>query len=212
MSPKVKAKLRRDPEKTKRALLDAGIELFSARGYYGVTVDEIVASAGCNKRMLYHYFSNKEGIYVEVLRHVFGKLEAYEMESTREQAGTADALREILAQYFSFLESHPEFVNLLMWENLNEANFMDMHPDLLTKMPILERLTEILKRGSERGEIEASTDPRQFLIVLIGLCFIYFSNRHTLRHSIGLDLRDPAILKQGLQLAQDVLINGLIKK
>lgn len=212
MSVKVKAKVRRDPAKTKRALLDASIMLFAARGYDGVAVDEIVAQAGCNKRMLYHYYSNKEGIYIEVLRQVFGELETYEMESTREVADTAAAIREILAQYFDFLQSHPEFVNLLMWENLNQARFLDAHPDLLTKTPILERLAEILKQGSKRGEIEASADPRHLLIALIGVCFIYFSNQHTLRHSFGLDLRDPSVQQQGLKLAQDVLINGLIKK
>jgi TetR/AcrR family transcriptional regulator len=212
MSPKVKEKVRRDPAKTKRALLYAGISLFAERGYYGVAVDEIVAQAGCNKRMLYHYFSSKEGIYVEVLRQVFGELEAYEMESTREVVDTAAAIRDILAQYFDFLQTHPEFVSLLMWENLNQARILDAHPDLLTKMPILERLAEILKQGSERGEIDASIDPRQLLIALIGLCFIYFSNQHTLRHSIGLDFSDPSVLKQGMELAQEVLINGLFKK
>ncbi|HBR92970.1 MAG TPA: TetR/AcrR family transcriptional regulator [Opitutae bacterium] len=211
MSAKVKVKVKRNPEKTKRALLDAGIELFSACGYDGVAVDEIVALAGCNKRMLYHYYSNKEGIYIEVLRQVFGELEAYEMQGVQEATDTATAIREILAQYFGFLQGHPEFVSLLMWENLNQAQFLNAHPDLLTKTPILERLTEILKQGAERGEIESSADPRHLLIALIGICFIYFSNQHTLRHSIGLDLRDPAVRKQGLKLAQDVLINGLIK-
>lgn len=49
MSPKVKAKARRDPVKTKRALLDAGIMLFAARGYDGVAVDEIVAHEACTR-------------------------------------------------------------------------------------------------------------------------------------------------------------------
>jgi AcrR family transcriptional regulator len=40
----------------------------AARGCHGVAVDEIVAAARCNKRMLYHSFGDKEGLYVEVLR------------------------------------------------------------------------------------------------------------------------------------------------
>ena len=54
----------RNPVRTRSRLLAAGVKLFAARGYHGVAVDEIVAVARCNKRMLYHYFGDKEGLYV----------------------------------------------------------------------------------------------------------------------------------------------------
>jgi TetR/AcrR family transcriptional regulator len=207
-----KKKVRRNPARTKENLLQAGIKLFSARGYDGVAVDEIVDQAGCNKRMLYHYFGNKDGLYVEVLREVFGKLENIELEGTAETSTTEDAIREILACYFDFLQQNPDFVNLLMWENLNQARFLDAHPNLLSKHPILQRLDEILKRGRLRGEIEGAPDSRHLLVLLIGVCFIYVSNRHTLHHTLGLDLRRPSVLRKGLQLAQEMFIHGLIRK
>lgn len=207
-----KKKVRRNPARTKENLLQAGIKWFSARGYDGVAVDEIVDQAGCNKRMLYHYFGNKDGLYVEVLREVFGKLENIELEGTAETSTTEDAIREILACYFDFLQQNPDFVNLLMWENLNQARFLDAHPNLLSKHPILQRLDEILKRGRLRGEIEGAPDSRHLLVLLIGVCFIYVSNRHTLHHTLGLDLGRPSVLRKGLQLAQEMFIHGLIRK
>ncbi|MBC2595713.1 TetR/AcrR family transcriptional regulator [Ruficoccus amylovorans] len=211
MTQKAQKRIKRDPERTRTALLNAGIELFSSRGYDGVSVDEIVAHAGFNKRMLYHYFENKDGLYVEVLRHVFAKLEACEIKSVENASDTKVAIKEILARYFDFLQQNPDFVNLLLWENLNQARFIDAHPNILSKAPILERLGEIIQQGIKQGEIDKSVDARHLLILLIGVCFIYFSNRHTLRHSFNLDLNRPSILNQGLQLAQNVMINGLIK-
>jgi len=212
MKKPARKKVPRNPARTKENLLQAGIKLFSARGYDGVAVDEIVDQAGCNKRMLYHYFGNKDGLYVEVLREVFGKLESLELEGTAEASTTEEAIREILTCYFAFLQQNPDFVNLLMWENLNQARFLDAHPNLLSKHPILQRLDEILKRGRARGEIAGSPDSRHLLVLLIGVCFIYVSNRHTLHHTLGLDLRRPAVLRKGLQLAQEIIIHGLVRK
>ena len=212
MLTQAKKSARRNPARTKENLLKAGIELFSARGYDGVAVDEVVNLAGCNKRMLYHYFGNKDGLYVEVLREVFGKLEDSELMVTAEASTTEGAIRAILARYFDFLENNPGFVSLLMWENLNHARFFDAHPNLLSKSPILQRLGEILDQGRLRGEVVAAPDNRHLLVLLIGVCFIYFSNRYTLRHTLGLDLQQPAVLQQGLELAQEVLIHGLIRK
>lgn len=208
---KVKSKIRRDPERTKAKLLQAGVTLFSAHGYNGVSVDRIVAEANCNKRMLYHYYSNKDGLYLEVLRHVFGKLEAYEIATINSQDDTVTAIKDLLARFFDYLSENPDFVKLLMWENLDDGRFLDTHPHLLTKAPILTRLSEILERGRSNGLIDTEADPRHVLILMIGVCFIYFSNRHTLKHSLDLDLFDPSILNEGLRLAQDVVIRGLMK-
>jgi len=212
MAPKVKRILKRDPKKTRAALLNAGIALFSEKGYYGASVDEIVSHAGFNKRMLYHYFGNKDGLYVEVLREVFGKLEAYEIASVECAGDTETAIKEIITKYFDFLQQNPDFVNLVMWENLNKGRFVESHPSLISKNPILERLSTILKQGIEEGKIEPDIDSRHLLILLIGVCYIYFSNRHTLSHSLNIDLNRPSILQQGLQTAQRIMINGLIKK
>lgn len=197
--------------RTKGQLLDAGIALFSEAGYAGVAVDEIVGRAGCNKRMLYHYFGSKDGLYVAVLREVFGRLEATELEVI-ETCDSRAAVRDLLARYFDFLQANPEFVNLLMWENLNSGKFLDAHPNLLTKNPVLERLDVILREAAGRGELVETPDHRQLLVLLIGVCFIYFSNRHTLRHTLGLDMGLAAVRDEGLKLTQDVIVRGLFGK
>lgn len=206
----VKSKRKRDPEKTRAELLAAGVMLFSQRGYDGVAVDQIVAEAGCNKRMLYHYFESKEGLYVEVLRAVFSELEGLEIGTMDADMPTQDAIRSILDGYFRFLEAHPEFVSLLMWENLQRGRFLDVHPHLLSKSPVVARLQEVIARARKRGEIARKINARHLLVVLYGLCFIYHSNRYTLRHTIGLDFRRPAVLQEGLKLAQDILVRGLL--
>jgi TetR/AcrR family transcriptional regulator len=196
----------RDPIRTKQSLLTAGIRLFASRGYHGVAVDEIVAAAGCNKRMLYHYFGDKEGLYAAVLQAVYARLEKVEMQPIAQDAATADVVREIMARYFDFLSHDPEFVNLLLWENLNQGRILARHPDLLTKAPVLVLLRDVLEAAKRRGEIGDIGDVRHLLILMIGMCFIYFSNRHTLRQSVGLDLDRPSVRAEGLRTAQRMFL------
>lgn len=200
----------RNPERTRGNLLRAGVELFSKRGYDGVAVDAIVARAGCNKRMLYHYYGSKDGLYIEVLRDVFGRLEDREIVVLETELPTEAAIRNILDSYFRLLNDHPEFVNLLLWENLNGGRFLDAHPGLLSKSPVVRRLDQVLTRARKRGEITRAIDAKQLLVLLYGACFIHFSNRHTLRHTIGLGEDREAVLQAALTLAQDVITRGLL--
>ena len=58
-------------------LLSAARELFARKGYNGTTVREIVAAVGVTKPVLYYYFRNKEGVYLELLREPFARLAAF---------------------------------------------------------------------------------------------------------------------------------------
>jgi len=196
----------RDPGRTKNLVLTAGIRLFAEHGYHGVSVDDIVAAAGCNTRMLYHYFGDKEGLYVAVLKEVYARMEKVEMRPLAADASTADIIREMIARHFDFLSHDPEFVNLLMWENLNQGKLLARHPDLLTKGPVISRLRDVLTAAKQRGEIRAVDDVRHLLMLMIGMCFIYFSNRYTLRQAIGLQLDRPAVQAEGLRMIQDMFL------
>jgi TetR/AcrR family transcriptional regulator len=156
--------------------------------------------------MLYHYFGDKEGLYVEVLRHVYARMEAAEMAPLPATATTEQAIRRVIARHFEFLADNPAFVKLLLWENLNEGRLLAKHPGLLSKAPIIERLRELLERGRDRGELAGVGDIRHLLVLMIGMCFIYFSNRHTLRQAVGLDADRPQVRRQGLRLAQNAFL------
>src|SRR5919197_2535533 len=58
----------RDPERTRKRILDAAIEAFSAKGYAGARVAEIADRAGVNKQLIAYYFGGKEGLYQEIGR------------------------------------------------------------------------------------------------------------------------------------------------
>ncbi|HWV34251.1 MAG TPA: TetR/AcrR family transcriptional regulator [Thermomicrobiales bacterium] len=48
---------------TRETILAGALDLFADRGYSGVGVEELAASAGVTKPTLYHYFGNKQGVF-----------------------------------------------------------------------------------------------------------------------------------------------------
>ena len=59
---------RRDPVRTRERILRAARREFVAKGIAGARVDAIARAAAVNKRMLYHYFGDKDALYRAVLR------------------------------------------------------------------------------------------------------------------------------------------------
>src|SRR4051812_3839303 len=64
-------KNRRDPDRTREAILRAAQDEFAAKGLFGGRVNMIAREAGANKRMIYHYFGSKEGLYLAALERVY---------------------------------------------------------------------------------------------------------------------------------------------
>jgi TetR/AcrR family transcriptional regulator len=57
-------------------LLAAALDLFNEKGYAATSVRELVAAAGVTKPVLYYYFANKEGIYLELMQNSYGTFES----------------------------------------------------------------------------------------------------------------------------------------
>jgi TetR/AcrR family transcriptional regulator len=94
-------------------LLTVATELFARKGYASTTVREIVNAAGVTKPVLYYYYQNKEGIYLELMRVSFLKFEAL-INTTRNEIGRASS--KILALCGSLM--------VLVSENLQIARVM----------------------------------------------------------------------------------------
>lgn len=72
----------------RKRLLSGATGLFASKGYAATTVREIVERAGVTKPVLYYYFRNKEGIYLDLMREPFGRFSAA-VEETLHAAGSA---------------------------------------------------------------------------------------------------------------------------
>ena len=83
--PPAKRSGTRDSTRTRAAILDAATREFTAKGLSGARVDAIAERAGVNKRMIYHYFGDKEGLYLAVLEETYAAIRTAEIDLNLER-------------------------------------------------------------------------------------------------------------------------------
>ncbi len=105
----------RNPQRTRERILSAALREFAANGFAGARVDAIARQAAINKRMLYHYFGNKEHLFREVLRRKISERQA-------SAEGLSGDPAESLPFWFKRSCTDADWVRLLEWEALQEAN------------------------------------------------------------------------------------------
>lgn len=79
-------------QKNRAAILEAALDVFSAQGFRGATVDEIAAAAGLSKPNLLYYFPSKEAIHDALLS---GLLDTW-LAPLRDLDAAGDPLDELL--------------------------------------------------------------------------------------------------------------------
>src|ERR1700733_13800264 len=86
----------RDPERTSAAILAAAVKEFTEKGYGSARIDNIAKRANINKRMLYHYFGNKEALYVAVLESTYTSIRSAEHALRLPDRDPVEAMRDLV--------------------------------------------------------------------------------------------------------------------
>ena len=204
---------KRNPEKTKKNILIAAVEEFAENGFGGARVDAIAESSGSNKRMIYHYFGNKEGLYLAVLEHVYADIRSHENELNLNELEPVEAIKLLVDYTFDYFIRNPHFISLLNDENLYKAEHLkqsekikNMHSSLLTE------LTQLLERGVESGDFIEGVDPAQLYISIAAEGYFYLSNAHTLSVIFGKKLLARSEIETRRCHISNVILGYLLKK
>jgi AcrR family transcriptional regulator len=210
--PKAEAppKRTRNSEKTKAAILVAGRAEFAERGFEGARVDAIAALAGANKRLLYHYFGNKEDLYRAVLLDAYQEIRRGERALSLDQFGPVDAMDRLVRFTFRHFLANPWFPRLLGTENIENARFLKTLPDIQAlHSPLVGQIKTIVDRGADAGIFRRDVDPVQLYISIAALGFFYVSNMATLSVIFARDLSRIDMVQeregQAVQMVLDYL-------
>ncbi|WP_176400429.1 TetR/AcrR family transcriptional regulator [Sphingobium sp. Z007] len=102
---------RRDREASRRALLDAGIALFSQQGYDAATTRAIAARAGLNEQLITRYFGGKAGLLAAVYAHL---LEQRDNDAAYAALPLADSASEEIGRFLHWKHEHLHAIAALL--------------------------------------------------------------------------------------------------
>jgi len=179
----------RDPERTSASILAAAVAEFTEKGYAGARIDSIAEKSGANKRMIYHYFGDKDGLYLAVLESAYIGIRSSEAELQLTNLEPVEAIEKLVAFTWNYFIEHPEFLSLLATENLHRAKFLKQSKKVLQlHSPQVSMISDVLKRGAASGVFRRGVDPVYVYISIASLGIFYLSNRWTLSTIFARDL------------------------
>ena len=205
-----KAPQRRNPEATRSKLLTAARREFANSGLAGARVDEIAARAGVNKQLVYHYFGDKDALYLAVLEWVYEEIRAHERELNLEGLPPERAIRKLIESSFDHLATHPDFILLLNDENRAGARHVRGSRKLeAMHSPLVSLVSKILSEGVRTGVFRRGINPVHLYISIAGLSYFFFSNTPTLSAIFGKDLSSAAAKRARRKHVVDLVLQAL---
>jgi TetR/AcrR family transcriptional regulator len=201
---------RRDPAATQKKLLTAARREFARNGLAGARVDEIAERAGVNKQLVYHYFGDKDALYLAVLEWVYEEIRAQERKLNLEGLPPQQAIKKLIESSFDHLAAHPDFIVLLNDENRGGARHVRGSRKLeAMHSPLVSMVSNILADGVRAGTFRKGVNPVHLYISIAGLSYFFFSNTPTLSAIFGKDLSSPAARRARRKHVVDLVLQAL---
>ena len=200
----------RDPERTRRNLLDAAYREFATSGYHGASIERICKRAGVSKQILIHHFGSKANAHLAVLEAAYRASRAQDSRLQADHADPVEAMRAFVGHAFDHLRANRDFVSLLGDENVNQGRHIRKSQTLGDiYAPLIAGLDAILRRGERAGAFRTGTDAMQLYVSISALCYFTFSNTYTLSAVFGRDLLAPDALAERRRHVIDFVLAAL---
>ncbi len=140
----------RRKEETRRQIFQAAMKLFEKKGIFATTVEEITQAADVGKGTFFNYFPSKEAIFSALAERQLGFI-----DEAVARAATAPSIRPVLIRMCKELSSGPGRSQIMLRSLLGMilSNTMLFKLFSRTLAKGRERVTRIIERGQELGEV-----------------------------------------------------------
>jgi len=168
MAPKVTQEYKKD---ARERILSAAEKLFSSKGYYDTSMDEIVAESKLSKGAIYGYFKSKEDLFVA--------LQDRQLEESITELGSAFApgdsartkLEKVIdAAFGSMVGASKKSCRISLEFNVAAPRMKSVQRRRDSRFMALHRfLVEIIREGVENGEFRHDVDPNSTALILMAM-------------------------------------------
>lgn len=197
-----------DPEGTKRNIVDVATQEFARKGYGGARVDAIAERTRTSKRMIYYYFGGKEGLYLAVLEEAYSSIRRTEATLDLERLPPEKALSTLVAFTFDYQNAHPEFVRLVMNENILDGVHMARSKTIgRLNNVVIDVLQDLLARGQRAGVFRRELDALEVHMTISALCVFNVANRATFSTIFKRDMASSKALAARRAQVVDIVLS-----
>jgi AcrR family transcriptional regulator len=203
---------RRDPEATRKNIIEIATEEFAEKGFNGARVDDIAARTNTSKRMIYYYFGDKEGLFVAVIEQAYGRIRQIEASLKLDHLESESALRTLVGFTFDYQNANEGFIRLVMVENIHRGVHLGRAGSLEElNRPVIAALRDIYQRGRAAGVFRDGIDEIDLHMSISALCFFNVANRATFSRIFQREMASPDALARRREIVIDTILRYVKK-
>lgn len=144
-------------KKTKKAILNAAMTLFSQKGYENTSIEELSRAAGIGKGTIYTYFRTKSEIFLAFCEEQLEFVDKELAEKTNSQAALIKQLMTLFMGEFQYISRHKEFGRILMRETVFPKELtVERSGEVHSKY--IDLLVPMFKLAQQRGELRTDLE------------------------------------------------------
>lgn len=106
----------REPGNPREILLRTALELFSERGFKGTSIRDIANALGVSVSNIYHYFGNKEGLWLEIMDYSVKTLPGRLDTALAGVEAPLDRVRALILAHLKISASHQREMRMIFIE------------------------------------------------------------------------------------------------
>ncbi|MEW6270740.1 MAG: TetR/AcrR family transcriptional regulator [Thermodesulfobacteriota bacterium] len=194
----VPSRRERKKERTRREIFAAALDLFAARGFDAVTIDDICTAADVARGTFFLHFPGKTALLAEYGRHMTQELAGMLDEHTGSAIAALRAAFRMLGQR---AVERPEVVQLVVREVMSHPQALEQHGE--QTRDFTELLAGVVRRGQRDGQLRSAADPLLAAAIAVSA---YLAVVHEWARRPG-DLDLEAILEDTV----DLVLNGIAR-
>jgi AcrR family transcriptional regulator len=165
-------------QKTKKAILEAAIFLFSDNGYENTSIENIAKIAGVGKGTVYGYFQTKKEILKAFFEYELEKIHMKLVSSSNQDTPILEQMLTIYMTEFHHVTQNKEFGRLYMRESIFPSD-SDAQDNQEIDDKYFQMLFPILEKGQERGELRKDVELLHITAHFYGLYVLIISAWYT---------------------------------
>lgn len=158
---------KRNPEESRRRILDAAELAFARRGFDGARLRDIAQQAGVHHALVHHYYSDKRGLFRAVLRRGLGSMAGLGLTQPDLRQGLEHAVESVIGRLFDFLSDNRDLLRIIegAFRDRRSASYEVTTSVLgLATQPLWQQLIAALAEGQGRGLVRKDLPPETVLL------------------------------------------------
>jgi TetR/AcrR family transcriptional regulator len=158
---------KRNPEESKRRILDAAEHAFALRGFDGARLRDIASEAGVHHALVHHYYGDKRGLFKEVLERALAMISTAGLESLSGTTDLAGGATQLVSALYDFLSTRRDLLHIISSAYRDRdgvAHELTVASIGTIASPLLSNVRERIAEGQKHGIVRTDLSPNELII------------------------------------------------